>query len=37
MRSSTGNDTKAWGWGCATYVAIISIILAVAWFRMYVR
>lgn len=32
-----GNDTKAWGWGCITYVAIISIVLALAWHAMYVK
>jgi hypothetical protein len=35
MRNSNGNGIKACGWGCATYVAIISIVLALAWFRMY--
>jgi hypothetical protein len=32
-----GNDYKAYTWGCITWVAIISIVLALGWYAMYVR
>jgi hypothetical protein len=34
MENSNGNGIKACGWGCVTYLAIISIVLALAWSTM---
>lgn len=35
MGNEEGRGIKACGWGCVTYVAIISIVLALAWHTMY--
>jgi len=32
-----GNDLRAYGWGCATIVAVISIVTALAWYATFVR
>jgi hypothetical protein len=37
MRNENGNDGRAYTWGCMTWVAVISIVLALAWYAMEVR
>lgn len=31
------NTCKDYGWGCVTWIAMTSIVLALAWYAMYVR
>lgn len=37
MINSNGNNVKAYGWGCVTWIAVVSIVLAFGWYAMYVR
>lgn len=37
MKYSNGNDAKAYGWGCFTLFAVMSVIIALGYYAIWLR